>query len=54
MNQLVVDQFTPFPGISAQVYSRADFEAVRDIVYEIVVSCCRPARRHSSIRVLRH
>ncbi|MFO1260725.1 MAG: protein-glutamate O-methyltransferase CheR [Sphingomonadaceae bacterium] len=35
MNQLAADQFTPFPGISAQVYSRADFEAVRDIVYEI-------------------
>lgn len=27
--------FAPFPGISEQVYSRADFEAVRDIVYEI-------------------
>lgn len=28
------DQFTPFPGISAQVYSSADFEAVRGIIYE--------------------
>ncbi|MGE4431799.1 MAG: protein-glutamate O-methyltransferase CheR [Sphingobium sp.] len=27
--------FAPFPGISEQVYSRADFEAVRDIVYDI-------------------
>lgn len=35
MNQLAAEPFTPFPGISAQVYSRADFEAVRDIVYEI-------------------
>lgn len=35
MNQLAQESFTPFPGISAQVYSRADFEAVRDIVYEI-------------------
>ncbi len=29
------DDFAPFPGISAQIYSRADFEAVRDIVYDI-------------------
>ncbi|MGD9810441.1 MAG: protein-glutamate O-methyltransferase CheR [Sphingobium sp.] len=29
------EAFSPFPGISAQVYSRADFEAVRDIVYDI-------------------
>jgi len=29
------DGYAPFPGISAQIYSRADFEAVRDIVYEI-------------------
>tara|TARA_B110001454_G_scaffold211408_1_gene227036 strand:- start:350 stop:1222 length:873 start_codon:yes stop_codon:yes gene_type:complete len=35
MNQVSQDSFTPFPGISAQVYSRADFEAVRDIVYNI-------------------
>jgi len=35
MNQLAQESFTPFPGISAQVYSRADFEAVRDIVYDI-------------------
>ncbi|MCH4151590.1 MAG: protein-glutamate O-methyltransferase CheR [Sphingobium sp.] len=35
MNQLAQDSFTPFPGISAQVYCRADFEAVRDIVYDI-------------------
>ncbi len=34
MNALA-ESFTPFPGISAQVYSRADFEAVRDIVYQI-------------------
>lgn len=27
--------FAPFPGISAQIYSRADFEAVRTIVYDI-------------------
>lgn len=35
MNQLAQDAFTPFPGISAQVYSRKDFEAVRNIVYDI-------------------
>jgi len=35
MNQMASDTFTPFPGISAQVYSRADFEAVREIVYDI-------------------
>jgi len=35
MNQMAADSFTPFPGISAQVYSRADFEAVRKIVYDI-------------------
>jgi len=35
MNQMSAEPFKPFPGISAQVYSRADFEAVRDIVYEI-------------------
>lgn len=35
MNHLPAESFTPFPGISAQVYSRTDFEAVRDIVYEI-------------------
>ncbi|MEZ5711699.1 MAG: protein-glutamate O-methyltransferase CheR [Sphingobium sp.] len=32
---LAENNFTPFPGISAQVYSRKDFEAVRDIVYDI-------------------
>ncbi len=35
MNPAVAEPFTPFPGISAQIYSRADFEAVRDIVYDI-------------------
>jgi len=29
------ERFSPFPGISAQVYSRADFEAVSGIVYDI-------------------
>lgn len=35
MNHMSAEPFKPFPGISAQVYSRADFEAVRDIVYDI-------------------
>jgi len=35
MNHVSTEPFKPFPGISAQVYSRTDFEAVRDIVYEI-------------------
>ncbi len=35
MNHVTAEPFKPFPGISAQVYSRSDFEAVRDIVYEI-------------------
>ena len=35
MNQIAADTFTPFPGISEQVYARADFEAVREIVYKI-------------------
>tara|TARA_R110000782_G_scaffold49622_2_gene107911 strand:+ start:46447 stop:47319 length:873 start_codon:yes stop_codon:yes gene_type:complete len=35
MNQMAAETFTPFPGISAQVYSRTDFEAVREIVYDI-------------------
>lgn len=34
MKHAAAEQFTPFPGISAQVYSRADFEAVRDIIYD--------------------
>ncbi len=29
------DSFRPFPGISAQIYSRADFEAVSRIVHDI-------------------
>ncbi|WP_184078884.1 CheR family methyltransferase [Sphingobium subterraneum] len=33
--QAVAEKFEPFPGISAQVYSRADFEAVRSIVYDV-------------------
>ena len=35
MNHVSTEAFSPFPGISAQVYSRTDFEAVRDIVYDI-------------------
>jgi len=35
MTQALAENFTPFPGISEQVYSRADFEAVRGIVYDI-------------------
>lgn len=35
MTAAAAESFTPFPGISAQVYSRADFEAVRDMVYKI-------------------
>jgi len=27
------DQFTAFPGVSEQVYSRRDFEAIRDMIY---------------------
>ncbi|MFV1309954.1 hypothetical protein QML12_30315, partial [Klebsiella pneumoniae] len=27
--------FKPFPGISAQVYSRTDFEELREIVYDV-------------------
>lgn len=34
MNQIVHQQFKPFPGISAQVYSRTDFEEVREIIYQ--------------------
>lgn len=33
--QALAEPFTPFPGISAQIYSRKDFEAVRDIIYDI-------------------
>jgi len=35
MKQATAETFTPFPGISAQIYSRSDFEAVRDIVYDV-------------------
>lgn len=35
MKQALAESFSPFPGISAQVYSRADFEAVREIVHDI-------------------
>ncbi len=38
MNQFAAEPqeaFTPFPGISAQVYSRNDFEAVSDLVYAL-------------------
>lgn len=35
MNQLSPGRFKPFPGISEQVYSRTDFEELRQIVYEV-------------------
>jgi len=35
MMQATAESFKPFPGISSQVYSQRDFEAVRDIVYDI-------------------
>jgi chemotaxis protein methyltransferase CheR len=35
MNQMISSQFKPFPGISAQVYSRTDFEELREIVYQV-------------------
>lgn len=35
MNQLSPGRFKPFPGISEQVYSRTDFEELRQIVYDV-------------------
>lgn len=35
MNAMTASKFNPFPGISEQVYSRADFEQIRDIVYQV-------------------
>lgn len=35
MSAVEAERFNPFPGISAQVYSRTDFEAVSGIVYDI-------------------
>lgn len=28
------EQFTPFPGVSAQIYGKRDFEAIRDMIYK--------------------
>lgn len=35
MSAVEAERFNPFPGISAQVYSRDDFETVSGIVYDI-------------------
>lgn len=35
MNHVSAVKFDPFPGISEQVYSRSDFEQIREIVYRV-------------------
>jgi chemotaxis protein methyltransferase CheR len=35
VKHIAADTFKPFPGISAQVYSREDFEQLRDIIYQV-------------------
>jgi chemotaxis protein methyltransferase CheR len=44
MRQATAESFKPFPGISSQVYSQSDFEAVRDIVYEIAGIVLTPGK----------
>lgn len=44
MNVAEAPGFAPFPGISEQVYCRADFEAVRDIVHDIAGIALPPGK----------